>query len=309
MKKLFFLIQLFLFIGFNFFLLIAAYQWAESPSTINYPDREKDPLFWFKEDFDPTLSRLNSINKVLNYCDSLYAERSSLGQIKFESTYPQIISDVIRFRFYHGYSYYRADNNFLSMFISKLTMSGLNAIVIPDDILKYPYAACSQQSIVFMEILRQKGFTTREVGFQGKTNGHFCFEVYYEGGWHFYDPDMEPDNDVLSAYNRPCIAVLAKHQDILLKAYHQYSPDLVMDIFPNYFYGPVNSFSAPRAIIFQKITKTLSYTIWIFFLLLFIMTRKKYLRLSNKSNVRTSRIRLPQLQPGTSPLYYPEYQA
>src|SRR5206468_12316967 len=114
------------------------------------------------------------------------------------------------------------------------------------DILKYPYAACSQQSIVFMEILKRKGFNTREVGFQGKTSGHFCFEVDYNGGWHFYDPDMEPDTIILNAYNRPGIAFLARHKDILLKAYHQYPPELIMDIFPNYFYGSVNTFAAPK---------------------------------------------------------------
>jgi len=308
-KKIFFLLQLFLFIGFNFFLLTAVYQLAESSNSINLPDRDKDPLYGFREDFDPSLLQLNSINKIANYCDSLYAETSSMSQVKFENEYPQIVLSVIRSRFYHGYSEYNASTNFLASVISKITINGLRAVVIPDDILKYPYAACSQQSIVFMEILKRKGFTTREVGFKGKSTGHFCFEAYYEGGWHFYDPDMEPDNNVLTAYNHPSIAMLVRHQDILLQAYSQYPKEKVLDIFPTYFYGQVNSFPAPRAIIFQKVTKLLSYSIWIFFLLLFIMARKKYQRLSNKLNVRTSRIRFPQLQPGTSPVYYPEYQA
>jgi hypothetical protein len=187
-------------------------------------------------------------------------------------------------------------------------MSGLRAIVIPDDILKYPYAACSQQSIVFMEILKRKGFTTREVGFQGKIYGHFCFEAYYDGGWHFYDPDMEPDVAVLNAYNRPSIAILTRHPDILLKAYRQYPSEQVLDIFPNYFYGSVNTFAAPRAIIFQQLTKFFSYTIWLFFLIAFILVRKKYLRLS-KNYVRNNRIHIPRVQPGTSPMYYPNYSA
>jgi hypothetical protein len=308
-KRIFFLLQLFLFIGFNFFLLTAVYQLAESSDSINLPDRDKDPLYGFRENFDPSLVRLNSLIKIAGYCDSLYAERSYNHTSKFEEVYPDIVSAVIRDRFYHGYSSYRFSNNFFGKLISKFGMNGLNAIVIPDDILKYPYAACSQQSIVFMEILKRKGFTTRKVGFNGKTTGHFCFEVYYEGGWHFYDPDMEPDNQLLTAYNHPSIALLVRHQDILLRAYNQYPKETVLDIFPTYFYGQVNSFEAPKAIIFQKVTKLLSYSIWTVFLLLFIMVRKKYKRLSSKLNVRTNRIRFPQLQPGTSPVYYPEYQA
>jgi hypothetical protein len=307
-KKLFFIFQLLLFIAFNFFLLMAGYQLAESSSAINYPDKKDDPLFGFKENFDPSLVRLNSLDKIAAYCDSLYAEKSYGQKIKFEEAFPEIVSAVIRDRFYHGYSLYGANNNFLGMFLSKISMSGLRAIVIPDDILKYPYAACSQQSIVMMEILKRKGFTTRKVGFQGKTYGHFCFEAYYDGGWHFYDPDMEPDVAVLNAYNRPSIALLVRHPDILFKAYRQYPSEQVLDIFPNYFYGPANTFSAPKAIIFQKLTKFFSYTIWLFFLIAFIFTRSKYLRLS-QHYVRNSRIHIPGVQPGTSSVYYPNYSA
>ncbi|MBL0337301.1 MAG: hypothetical protein IPP73_18825 [Chitinophagaceae bacterium] len=128
------------------------------------------------------------------------------------------------------------------MLLSQVSMEGLSAIVIPDDILEYPYAACSQQSIILMELLKQKGFTTRKVGFQGKTTGHFCFEVFYGNGWHFYDPDMEPDSKVLDANNRPDIQFLARHKDVLLQAYAQYPVEKVLDIFPNYFYGSVNEF-------------------------------------------------------------------
>src|SRR5438046_3999705 len=113
---------------------------------------------------------------------------------------------------------------------------------------------------------------------------------------------MEPDVAVLNAYKHPSIALLARHHDILLKAYHQYPPEKVMDIFPNYFYGQVNSFAAPRAIIFQQLTKIFSYTFWLVFLGAFILVRKKYLRLS-RNYVRNNRIHIPRVQPGTSPVY------
>lgn len=287
---------------------MACYQLAESSSSINYPDKEHDPLFTFEERFNPLLTRLNSLDKITAYCDSLYAERSYNQKVKFEQTYTEIVSSVVMNRFYNGYSEYGTNNNFIGVLLSEISMKGLRAIVIPNDILKYPYAACSQQSIVMMEILKRKGFNTRKVGFLGKKYGHFCFEVYYNNDWHFFDPDMEPDVAVLNAYNRPGIAFLASHTDVLMKAYHQYAPGRVMDIFPNYFYGSVNTFSAPKAIIFQQLTKFFSYTIWLFFLIAFILARKKYLRLS-RNYVRNNRIHIPPLQQGASQVYYPNYSA
>ncbi len=266
-------------------------------------------MYNYTEEFDPTLKELNSVDKLASFCDSLFKEETRTNSVtSYEQIYSDIASSVVRKRFYHGYSLYGFSNNYMAMFLAELTKDGFSAIVIPDDILKYPFAACSQQSIVFMEILARKGFITRKVGFHGKITGHFCFEVYYEGSWHFYDPDMEPDVNVLNSYNRPSIAFLACHQDILLKAYRKWSTTLVLDIFPNYSYGRVNTFAAPRAIIFQKLTKIFSYTMWLFFLIAFILVRKKYLRLS-RNYVRNNRIPIPRVQPGTSPIYYPNYSA
>ncbi len=287
---------------------MAAYQLAESSSVINYPDKKNDPLFTFRENFDPSLVKLNSLGKIVAYCDSIYHDKSYSQNVNFKETYTDVVSDVIRDRFYHGYSVYKMKDNFLAVLFSKISISGLRAIVIPDDILKYPYAACSQQSIVMMEVLKRKGIDTRKVGFRGKKDGHFCFEVYYGGGWHFYDPDMEPDVNVLKAFNRPDISFLVKNPGILIKAYHQYRREQVLDIFPNYFYGSVNTFSAPKAIIFQQLTKILSYTSWLFFLIAFIVVRKKYKKLSrvyiDRRNIHSSQsmIEIPSV-------YCPNYSA
>lgn len=307
MKKLFFLLQLGLFIAFNFFLLLTIYQFFGSSTPIARLGH-KTPVYNQVEEFDPALGRLNNLNKLAAYCDSMYAEQASTSPIAFESSYPDVVSSVVRKRFYHGYSEYGLNNNYVATFLSSVSLSGLNAIVIPNDILKFPYAACSQQSIVLMEVLKRKGFVTRKVGFKGKSNGHFCFEVFYNGTWHFLDPDMEPDVTVLNAYNRPGIAFLAHHPDVLLKAYHQYPVEKVMDIFLNYSYGKANTFAAPRAIVFQQWTKFFSYTAWLLFLLSFILVRRKYQQLS-RQHVRNNRIHLPRVEPGTAPVLYPNYSA
>ena len=303
MKKLLLILQVALFITMNFFLLLAVFEILQPRGTMSRIGYD-EPQYDQKEEYDASLLRLDNISKLTAFCDSIYAENVYAGSnVRFESGFPDVASSVVRKRFYHGYSLYGFGNNPLAMFASKLSMNGLSAIVIPNDILKYPYAACSQQSIVLMKVLQQRGFKTRRVGFSGKLGGHFCFEVYYNGAWHFVDPNMEPKVEVLKAYNQPGVAFLANHPDVLLKAYSHYPQEKVLDLFTNYSYGKINAPAAPKAYFFQKVTQFLSYTLWSFFLIAFILVRKKYLRLSRHLNVRNRRIYFPQLQPGTSPAF------
>jgi len=277
----------------NFFLLLAGYELFQLAGVLGRPGYN-EPRYNRVEEYDPSLLRLNTVKKLTAYCDSVFAGRSYMnGNIRFESDYAQVANEILRKRFYHGYSLYGFGNNHAAMFVSKAGMTGLSAIVMPDDILKFPYAACSQQSIVLMKVLQKKGFKTRKVGLSGKTGGHFCIEVYYNGAWHFVDPNMEPDLALLDAYNMPSIAFLAARPDVLQQAYKQYPKEKVLDLFSNYSYGKVNAPSAPRTYRFQKVTQFLSYTLWSFFLLAFIWVRKKYLRLSRQPYVRNRRVHLP----------------
>jgi hypothetical protein len=286
---------------------MTGYQLASFDSSTKNLTANK-PVYDKVENFDPSLARLNTMSKLVAYCDSLYNEKEIGDEEALKKEYADIASSVVRNRFYHGYSTYGFSNNYMAVMMEQVSIDGLSAIVMPDDILEYPYAACSQQSIVLMEVLRQKGMSTRKVGFKGKLGGHFCFEVFYEGSWHFYDPDMEPDRDVLAAYNRPGIAFLVNNPTILQKAYSQYPTEKVMDLFPTFWYGSVDTFPAPKAIVFHKVTKFLSYTISLFFLMAFIWARRKYKKLS-RQYVRNNRIHIPVTQQGTSQVYYPNYSA
>lgn len=305
MKKFLYAAQVILAVFFFFTLLLTVFQLLGNRNPLSGFNNKK-PEYNGIEEYDPGLSRLNTIKKLEKYCDSLLvATCCPVNSAEFEEQYPKIITSVVRKRFYHGYSYYGFNDNYAAFLLSKITLPGYSAVVIPDDIIKFPYAACSQQSILMMELLKDKGFKTRKIGFSGNTSGHFCFEVFYNNEWHFYDTDMEPDASVLEAYNRPGIAFLAKNPDILTRAYRQYPKEKIMDIFLNYFYGPVNKFPAPKALIFHKITKILSYTIWLFFLITFLLVRRRYKRLTNNQYVRNHRIYFPQPESGTSPSYYP----
>jgi hypothetical protein len=309
MKRLLYPVQVIFFCLFIFTFLATFLQVFGDSNPLTKLDH-KIPVYNNREEYAPSLSRLNTIDKLVKYCDSIYLVNIySKDQEEVKKDYTEIVSSAVQKRFFHGYSFYGFSSNYMALLLSKVTVSGLGAIVVPNDIMKYPYAACSQQAIVMMEVMRSKGFETRKVGFQGKISGHFCFEVYFAGEWHFYDTNMEPDIKVLNSHNRPGIAFLVSHPEILIQAYRQYPRSEILDIFPTYTYGELNKFPAPNAVVFQKIAKFLSYFTWFFFLFLFLIVRLKYLRLSSKTNVRNRRIYFPQPQAGTSSSYYPGFAA
>jgi hypothetical protein len=303
MRRFLYLIQITLGIGFVLSLTAFALQSLGKKNPLTRFDYS-EPVYNEKEEFDPSLTRLNSLDKFESYCDSLYKVIYPGGSSKHEQNYTDIVSAVTRKRFYHGYSRYGFGNNYLAVVFSRMTIDGYSAIVVPNDIMKYPFAACSQQSIVMMELLNRKGMRTRKIGFQGKTAGHFCFEVFYNNGWHFYDPNLEPDVAVLNKYERPGIEYLVSHEDVLLTAYQQHEKQKILDVFPTYQYGKENVFPAPKAIIFQRSTKFLSSTGWVALLVAFILVRRRYLRLTRKQHVRNHRIYFPETSAGTPAGYY-----
>ncbi|HEY6502866.1 MAG TPA: hypothetical protein VIZ28_02715 [Chitinophagaceae bacterium] len=312
MKKLLFAAQFILFISFNFFLYLTIVEVTGSRSPFVKYDYEI-PIYNGREDFDPSLSRLTSVSDLEAYCDSIFKEKSSSDKsFTFQEHYPGLASSVVRKKFFHGYSSYGFSDNYMALMLEPLiTRKWISAIVIPDDIMKHPYAACSQQSIVMMELMKRKGFTTRRVGFNGgkKFGGHFSFEVYYANGWHFFDPNQEPDRNILPEYNRPSIEYLAKNEAILVAAYKHWDPAKVHAVLTNYSYGKPNRFEAPNALIYQKVTKFLSYSLWLFLLTAFLVVRRRYLRLITHNNVRNSRVSVPTIAGEGSVSYYTKTRA
>ena len=304
-KRILFAAQIALLILFTVSFLATVFQFLGSSNPLSKFDHN-DAVYNRIEAFDPALARLSTLKKLEQYCDSIYAQKVFAGgHDDFAATYTDIVSTAVRSRFFHGYSYYGYADNYVGALAAKISIPGLSALVIPDEILKHPYAACSQQSIVMMEVLKNRGISTRKISFQGKVyGGHFAFEVFYDGGWHYHDPNMEPDKAVLNQYQRPGIAFLVEHKDVLLKAYGRYPTAEVMDIYPTYAYGPIDKFPAPKAIIFQRITIFLSYSIWLFFLVAFLLVRRAYRRIG-KIIVYDNVFPMRTIQPGMASAYYP----
>lgn len=72
MRRSLLILQGSLFVCFNFFLLLTVFQVTGGGPSLT--GELRIPVYDQKEDFDPSLQRLNSISKLADYCDSVYRE-------------------------------------------------------------------------------------------------------------------------------------------------------------------------------------------------------------------------------------------
>jgi hypothetical protein len=219
------------------------------------------------EKFDPQLANtVQSVEGLLLYTDSVAkTRRIDTGTLE----YANILAEVMRKRFYHGYSHYSLKENWMASFAGAAFWDHLSAIVLPDDILQYPMAACSQQSIVFMECFKRKKVDYRKVGF----DHHFALEGRINGQWYFFDADMEPDFAVVP---RTSFENLNKDDKLYIIYQNRLDSAGIQYGLANQYYGKVNEAPAPRAALFHKVTKLLSHTLWLLPLLfVFINVSRK----------------------------------
>ena len=163
----------------------------------------------------------------------------------------------------------RLKENWMAALAGATVWDHLSAIVLPDDILKYSMAACSQQSIVMMECFKRKGIDYRKIGF----DHHFALEGTIHGQWYFFDTNMEPDFSVVP---RSSFASLKKNNELYTIYKAQLDSTGLEYGLANQFYGKVNQAPAPRASFFHSATKLFSRILWLFPLLLaFVNPLKK----------------------------------
>ena len=228
-----------------------------------------------KELFSIELSRFKSINDISAHIDGIYSATHLSPQIDTLS-YIKTTSDIVKKRFYHGLSQYSIKDNWITYIGGKLFWNHLTAIVDPDDILDYNQGLCSQQTIVFLEILKRKGINTRWVGLGYKEGpGHFLAEVYYQGKWHLYDVNLEPKWERLTIRHES-FEYYNHHQDSLFLAYDGIISRSIFDkIMKKVKYGDVNEFPAKNMLLFHRVTKFITYLIPFILGLLILITLYK----------------------------------
>jgi len=228
-----------------------------------------------KELFNIELSRFNSIVDITAHIDGIYSATHLSSEID-TLAYVKATSDIVKKRFYHGLSEYKLKDNWIACIGGELFWNHLSVIVDPDDILDYSEGLCSQQTSVFLEILKRKGIKTRWVGLGYKEGpGHFLGEVYYKGKWHLYDVNLEPKWEKI-INNHESIAYYKQHQDSLYLAYEGIlSRPLFDKIMEKVQYGEVNESPGKNMRLFHYVTKLITYLIPIILGILILYTLYK----------------------------------
>lgn len=130
----------------------------------NFIDKDINEVLQYdhREQFNPGMSYINSIDKLEQHIDSMIAA----GHIQPNSVaFVTTITTAIRYRFFHGFSHFSLKENWIAAVAEKIFGYGLASKVKTEDIMQHPYAACSQQAMVMMDILRRKHIDYRSVGF------------------------------------------------------------------------------------------------------------------------------------------------
>jgi hypothetical protein len=226
------------------------------------------------EVFDPNLVRIRNINGAQNYIDSICSKKTK----SFDSfLYLQTTKDFVKNKFYHGSAEYSWRENWICWTLGKTIWSHFTNKVAPKDILKHSQAMCSQQTMVFTQLMQLKGFNYRYVYLFSKNGGHFCCEVWQGGVWHFVDVNMEPQwNKIKGPSNISIEEALEK--DCLEKIYDSSYACVkeVTHLNPTVKYEKVNKKLGEKMKYFQTITSYLSWSLLVLLgILLIAFTNKK----------------------------------
>jgi hypothetical protein len=217
--------------------------------------------------------------------DSLLDARAKkLGIDNKNQEFPELAAKLVKQRFYYqGYSHYSARDNAIIYLLGRWIWIDLSAVVIPDDILKYPYAACSQQSIVLMELLKNNGYDVRKIGLKY----HFALEAGINGNWKFYDPTFELN--ISDSNSRRSFKSFIKDKEYLFKVYEHNLDSTDVKLHTSHFtIGNINEFPAKKIRIVHEIAKFyMDYILYItglfslFFVIILIQKKDFTIRQNN----------------------------
>lgn len=215
------------------------------------------------EKFDPSLTNITSIAQLQAYTDSV-AVTKNISASSFN--YVELLEWVIAKRFYHGFSHYTLQENWIAALAGKWVTVSLSCKVDPEEIMKHANAACSQQAMVMMAILRNKNIDYRSLGFPH----HYAMEVLIDKQWYFFDTNMEP---AITPTQR--LATNWQYQNDQLKKYYDTSKHKSLDYqFGNKqvaTIGPQNEVPAQRATLFHSATGIVSQFGWLLPLAIFFL--------------------------------------
>lgn len=243
------------------------------PNFFGYPPASASiakPIENIHEAYDRNLvKKINSIDALVNFIDTSYKGKRDSKEFLLR------MAQIISLRFYHGYSYYSENDNWIAFLSGKIIWNNLSAIVIPDDILKHPNAACSQQSIILMECAKRFGLQFRTISF----DHHFATEIKIKDKWSYIDVNQEvimKDRSLADLINKGEFKTLYKNK----------LPGSEIDaILAHPKYGQINSIGASKGYVFQKFTGWMSQYFFSLLLCIQILIYYNYKLKINKNNL------------------------
>ena len=234
------------------------------------------------EIYDPEIGSINSL-QALKKNIQIIVEQENLSGIEI----PIYIDDLLRKKFMHGSSSINTKGNWLLQVADTILIDELAFSFSAEDVAMHNRAICSQQAILFQELIADFGFEYESVGFNvpllefkevsgDKEFNHFASAVKVDNNWYYFDSNLEP------IYDRKNHLV---YSELLIG-----QSERLTELYPSYKWAEItegmiyrssrNTFPAPTGLLIQQISKVLSFFSWIFFCMLSIL----FSRLSKVNN-------------------------
>jgi len=275
-----FLYRFFLAIGIVFLLLSAYLNISKivSDDTIsnNFLTMPKGHI----EIYDENIAKIDSLNDLKKFVDYEIKENNFEG-----IDIPIYIDEIVRKKYFHQTAYISADTNWILVgadyfFPERYFLTAMD----PEDLAKKNHGICSQQAIIFQELIKNYQFEYASIRFSiripnSNNFGHFVNAVKVDGDWFYFDPNMEP------IYDRKNSLIFKKifegDKEILKQLYPQYNFNLYTKEMVTF--RDLNRFPAKRGVMFQEITQFLSNSSWFLFLIFSLLLRSLSLKMSKRN--------------------------
>ena len=219
---------------------LAALVWSGSPLAPVRPERDA---------FDPRLLAIRDVDTIVALARKKGEGQGQMGAVK-------AVEDILRQRFYHGYSRYGFGDNWVLWLANAVIDPDLSAKVFPEDILDHPWAACSQQALVVQAALQRMGIPYATVLWPS----HFTAAAFLDGQWYVVDPWEPMDRDRSRLWLYETWVSRQGRAAILGPLSEPYRQEL--DRLPPALVEP-NAFPAPTMAWFHPLTSVLSHWLWL----------------------------------------------
>jgi hypothetical protein len=229
------------------------------------------------EIYDEKIAKIDNLNDLKKFVDYEIKENNFEG-----IDIPIYIDEIVRKKYFFTMAFISADTNWILIgvdyfFPERYFLQAMD----PEDLVKKNHGMCSQQSIIFQELIKSYPFEYASIRFSSDVFGHFASAVKVDDDWFYFDSFFEPVYD----RNNPLIVkkILKADIEVIKKLYPHHVTSFGDPLYPErnldlltkeeITLGDLNIFPAKQGVMFQKITQFLSNFSWLVFLIFSFLLR------------------------------------